>query len=173
MSIDELGATVSPPEGQRPAVPWDEVEAMLGSALPRDYKELVETYGPGSFWGFIHVFQVDGQYPALDLVGQVSVNLDALKYLRDRGEVVPYDIEGDASLLSCGRTDNGDIIYWVRERSIDPDDWVIAVNAARDDRWFEYSGGITSFLSKVMTRALTVPVFPEALSGRRPSFQPY
>jgi len=173
VSVAELSAIAPHPEGVRASIQWDVVQAALGTTLPDDYKELAELYGPGSFWGFIHLFQADDKYPALELVGQAAVNLEGLTYLQSRGEVIPYRIEGSESLLSCGRTDNGDVIYWVRERSLSPDGWTIAINAARDDRWFEYSGGIADFLLAIMAKILSVPIFPSALSRRAPSFQPY
>ncbi|MER8073267.1 hypothetical protein ABTZ59_33930 [Streptomyces sp. NPDC094034] len=42
---------------QRPDVDWAEVESRLGTALPSDYKRMVETFGEGAFDGFLDLNQ--------------------------------------------------------------------------------------------------------------------
>ncbi|MEU9860780.1 SMI1/KNR4 family protein [Streptomyces sp. NPDC047971] len=42
---------------QRPDVDWAEVQARLGTALPSDYKRMVETFGRGSFDGYLDLNQ--------------------------------------------------------------------------------------------------------------------
>ncbi|MFE9644848.1 SMI1/KNR4 family protein [Streptomyces sp. NPDC006365] len=42
---------------QRPDVDWTEVEARLGTALPSDYKRMVETFGEGAFDGYLDLSQ--------------------------------------------------------------------------------------------------------------------
>ncbi|MFJ9585866.1 SMI1/KNR4 family protein [Streptomyces acidicola] len=50
---------------QRPDVDWAEVESRLGTALPSDYKRMVETFGEGAFDGFLDL----NQEPGTDLRG--------------------------------------------------------------------------------------------------------
>ncbi|MBC2905501.1 SMI1/KNR4 family protein [Streptomyces cupreus] len=42
---------------QRPDVDWAEVESRLGTALPSDYKRMVETFGEGAFDGWLGLIQ--------------------------------------------------------------------------------------------------------------------
>lgn len=42
---------------QRPDVDWAEVESRLGTALPSDYRRMVETFGEGAFDGFLDLNQ--------------------------------------------------------------------------------------------------------------------
>ncbi|EKX68226.1 hypothetical protein Sipo8835_43815 [Streptomyces ipomoeae] len=42
---------------QRPDVDWAEVESRLGTALPSDYKGMVETFGEGAFDGILDLHQ--------------------------------------------------------------------------------------------------------------------
>jgi hypothetical protein len=42
---------------QRPDVDWVEVESRLGTALPSDYKRMVETFGEGAFDGYLTLYQ--------------------------------------------------------------------------------------------------------------------
>ncbi|MFE7595540.1 SMI1/KNR4 family protein [Streptomyces sp. NPDC057494] len=50
---------------QRPDVDWAEVESRLGTALPSDYKRMVETFGTGAFDGYLDL----NQEPWTDLIG--------------------------------------------------------------------------------------------------------
>ncbi|MET7288972.1 hypothetical protein [Streptomyces sp. NPDC005573] len=48
-ALDDL-VRICPPPGRPPsAVDWTTTEDTLGTALPADYKRLVETYGEGVF----------------------------------------------------------------------------------------------------------------------------
>ncbi|MFF3907888.1 hypothetical protein ACFYZJ_18295 [Streptomyces sp. NPDC001848] len=42
---------------QQPDVGWAEMESRLGTALPRDYKRMVETFGVGAFDGYLDLNQ--------------------------------------------------------------------------------------------------------------------
>ncbi|MFJ9576268.1 hypothetical protein ACIRQF_07785 [Streptomyces sp. NPDC101191] len=42
---------------QRPDMDWAEMESRLGTALPSDYKRMVETFGEGAFDGFLGLNQ--------------------------------------------------------------------------------------------------------------------
>ncbi|MEU8975904.1 hypothetical protein AB0D11_43130 [Streptomyces monashensis] len=42
---------------QRPDVDWAEVESRLGTALPSDYKRMVETFGVGAFDAYLDLSQ--------------------------------------------------------------------------------------------------------------------
>ncbi|MFE3647363.1 hypothetical protein [Streptomyces sp. NPDC057579] len=42
---------------RRPDVDWTEVESRLGTALPSDYKRMVETFGAGAFDGYLDLDQ--------------------------------------------------------------------------------------------------------------------
>ncbi|MFJ8605665.1 hypothetical protein ACIRH0_00460 [Streptomyces sp. NPDC093675] len=42
---------------QRPDMDWTEVESRLGTALPSDYKCMVETFGEGAFDGYLDLNQ--------------------------------------------------------------------------------------------------------------------
>ncbi|SFX79202.1 recombinase family protein [Streptomyces atratus] len=50
------------------AVDWATVESRLGTALPRDYKELVERFGYGDFDDYLGLLVPDGPPGSLDLV---------------------------------------------------------------------------------------------------------
>ncbi|MGW4567902.1 hypothetical protein ACWEN3_37840 [Streptomyces sp. NPDC004561] len=51
---------------RRPDVDWAEVESGLGTALPSDYKRMVETFGEGSFDGYLDLNQEPGTHLGQD-----------------------------------------------------------------------------------------------------------
>ena len=61
--LDKLTRIVPPPETPSMATgDWNEVESMLGTQLPRDYKDFIHLYGSGDFNRAVWV------YNALDFV---------------------------------------------------------------------------------------------------------
>lgn len=48
-ALDALVGLCSPPTQPPSQVDWTQVEAALGTALPTDYKHIVQTYGSGLF----------------------------------------------------------------------------------------------------------------------------
>ncbi|MCX5388727.1 SMI1/KNR4 family protein [Streptomyces sp. NBC_00094] len=88
---------------QRPDVDWAEVEARLGTALPGDYKRMVETFGAGAFDGYLDL----NQEPWTDL--------------REDGLLIWAGTEHED--LYCWRVDGDDPDRWpVAVRSFDGED---------------------------------------------------
>ncbi|MEU9109126.1 hypothetical protein AB0D54_33330 [Streptomyces xanthophaeus] len=94
-------AWTSPP--QRPDVDWAQIEAELGTCLPRDYKRMVETFGEGAFDGFL------------------SLNQRPWTHLREDG------------LLIWGSTEHENLYCWQTDGSPDPDRWPVAIRTSDDD----------------------------------------
>jgi hypothetical protein len=172
--LDDLIRLVPPPMRPRPrSVDWVAVEQRLGHSLPDDYKALVVAYGPGRFAQFIHIYQPHNATEAVDLESQINSARWALEYLRQTGESIPYATNENTGLVAIGRTDNGDVLYLVRRPIDDPNGWIVTVNEARGDTWDEFDGGITSFLTEVLSGRRRVVVFPDGFAGERPRFEPY
>ncbi|GAA3368815.1 hypothetical protein GCM10020367_08690 [Streptomyces sannanensis] len=57
--------------GPRPAVDWSAAEAALGTALPSDYKEIVDLFGEGSFDEYV------------DLLVPGAVGMDLVKWVEN------------------------------------------------------------------------------------------
>ncbi|MDX1876085.1 hypothetical protein SBI67_28530 [Mycolicibacterium sp. 120266] len=153
--IKDLAARVRP-ECTVTQRDWARLYRHLGFVTPRDYEQIVDTYGAGEFDEFLLVLdpQNDNQY--LDLKSQVNVRRQALLGLTS--EVIPYSIE---SLTACAYTNNGDVIYWITDRSVNPDDWTVTINAARDNEWDEFDGTLLDLLVGLFTRTHVSPFFPE------------
>ncbi|MFF0746708.1 SMI1/KNR4 family protein [Streptomyces sp. NPDC004111] len=88
---------------QRPGLDWAEVESRLGTALPSDYKRMVETFGEGAFDAF------------LDLIQEPWTNLE------EDGLLIWAGTEHED--LYCWRTEGQDPDRWpVVVRSFDGED---------------------------------------------------
>lgn len=168
-SADLLRIAPPPQRSPRPPV-WVEVEAQIGSPLPQDYKWLVDTYGPGSFDGFIHVFQPSVPALPIQLEHQHERSTSTLETLRDRGERIPYPT---ARLRPFARTDNGDTCYWLCLPEKQPDAWQVVVNEPRGTRWWHFDGGAVAFLVAVLSGEHLVEMFPDDFPDSEPTFQTY
>lgn len=165
-----LRRLVPPPDGPIRQVDWQSVEERLGMHLPEDYKWIVESYGPGSFDGFIHVFQPGHEATAIRLEHQVDRARQILSQLRQRGEIMPHD---PSELVACGRTDNGDSVYWRGVSNADPQTWTIVVNEPRGTRWSSFDGPLAEFLRSVLSGDHAVGVFPDDFPSNVPRFASY
>lgn len=97
---------------QQPDVDWAEVESRLGTALPNDYKRMVETFGEGAFDGY------------LDLNQEPWTDLSEVRLLIWAGT--------EHEDLYCWRTDGDDPDRWpVVVRSFDGEDSPLRLHGRR------------------------------------------
>lgn len=137
---------------------WQHLEGELGFGLPRDYREIVESYGPGMFSDFIFLFEPIPDNPHIYIGTQNQLAIDALRYLQERGdEEIPYQLTPFPEIVGCGRTVNGDMLYWRTRELDDPETWTIVGNEARGPDWFEYEGGLDSFLTACISGEYEFP----------------
>ncbi len=171
-AINDLKARREAAAPPLPELTWTDIERRLGLRLPLDYKRLVETYGQGSFDGFLWVLQPSESNQNLDLLGQRRARLDALRALRDSGEEVPFGVEETGGeLVPWAISDNGDVCYWVLSASDDPDEWVVTVNEARGPRWETFDLSASEFLVTVLSGSLRVGFFPDDFPSDSPDFE--
>lgn len=174
MSIRRLREVIAPPsQSSGREYSWETIEGDLQFPLPTDYKELVETYGAGSFGDFLHIYQPNSPWEQLDLKQQAEGELWALRELAEDGEDIPYQLADPAELISFGRNENGDPLFWHRAPGSDPDTWTVVVKEARGDEWFSFDGGVTDFLCAALTREVRVTVFPRDFPPGTPEFTSY
>ncbi|MFB7779288.1 SMI1/KNR4 family protein [Streptomyces bauhiniae] len=146
------------------------MELELGFRLPRDYRELVDKYGPGSYAQFIHVFQPRSSFPAVDIRVAPTEILETLRFVEAQGFPFPGALN---SLFPIGVTDNGNYIFWRMDPRQFPEAWEIVVNEPRGDRWDFFNGNLTSFLGAVLSGTRRVPMFPGDLLEGQVSFETY
>lgn len=168
---DDLARVVEPPRRSLAAsVDWAALEARIGTALPSDYRWLVEHYGPGSFDEFLHVFQPVATHEAIRLEHVIEGASWTLDQIRESGEVIPFSNE---ELLPVAQTDNGDSVYWLRRPNDDPEQWTIVVNEPRGPEWVSFDGGLVAFLAAVLGGSFVASIFPDDFPSEEPVFEPY
>ena len=173
MAIEDLMDIMPPPE-----VPidshggsWASVESAIGTVLPADYKAFIEKYGSGRINSFIWIFNPFSNHPQINLVNQVSVQLNVLKELvQDFGEECPYALfPENGGLLPVGITDNGDVIHWLTKGK--PADWKIVVNEGRGPKYEEFDSDLTTFLRKILMREIRCSIFSQHFPQGTPYFE--
>lgn len=162
-----------PPAGLSRQIDWRGVEGRIGTSLPADYKEMVQTYGPGAFGNFIYILQPDSNNHNIDLEHRGAMAIEALRVLQaDRsgnpyggGEELPYRLGGSPEIIPWAITDNGDVCYWVTRQSSGPDGWRVAVNEGSAPEWEEFDGSSTEFLLAVLSGDYVSDIFPDDFPG--------
>ncbi|AMU55107.1 Uncharacterised protein [Mycobacteroides abscessus subsp. abscessus] len=163
-SIEEFAVLVTPP-GHVEQKDWLAVNRELGFETPGDYQLIIDHYGRGSFDDFLYVMQPLNDNKFLDLASQIAANHEMLHALTN--ETIPYPVE---SLFKCASTDNGDSIYWLTDKSSEPNEWPIVINAARDDRWEEFDGTLLEFLVAIFSKSYVCPIFPDDFPAQDGSY---
>ena len=92
MSIADLKAVLPPPaalsELGRPDQ-WNDVEQQLGTRLPDDYKDYINSYGTGMISSYLVVYNAFSAFPTVNLLQQSMAVLGAYEEMR-RYRKVPF-----------------------------------------------------------------------------------
>jgi hypothetical protein len=170
MSIQEVYSILPGPHNVARFEEWESLEQRIGTALPADYKNFVDSYGSGYIGQFLIVFCPGLENKNIDLENKLEQIKDVLLQLKMAGEKIPYPIfPEEGGVFPFAQTDNGDFIYW--ETKGDPDDWPVVVNEARGARWESFGLSMTDFLARILSRRLKCKIFPDDFPPRRPKFE--
>ena len=115
-------------------VDWTSVEERLGTALPGDYKQLVERFGYGAFDGCLDLLPPDGPRGSLDLV---EFNEWWARWAVVNGDSSwePYRLyPSPGGPLQWASTEQKTSFYWLTEGP-DPDRWPILVTDVGPADW--------------------------------------
>ncbi|MFF9066503.1 SMI1/KNR4 family protein [Streptomyces sp. NPDC014891] len=151
--VEQLTHLVPPPAERRPRA-WPEVEARLGSALPEDFKDLVDTYGGGVFDETIWILEPDCADPDHDLLVMKEERAEVLARLWEIGpEPRPERLEADgAGLLPFAYIEGtGAYLYWLTGEDARPEDWTVLANAGRGPEWEYHPVPGARFILSVLT----------------------
>ncbi|MEV5786789.1 SMI1/KNR4 family protein [Streptomyces sp. NPDC052287] len=159
--FDDLVSHVPPPS--RPlwaSGDWNKVESVLGLELPTDFKQLVGAYGAYHFAGFLTPLTPFGGRDLL--VGPAKRLLDQERGFRDSNpEACPYPFYPEpGGLLPWARTDNGDNVCWLTDRT--PDEWTVVCWNPRGWYYDAHPVGAVEFLAGWLSGHLSTTVFPDA-----------
>lgn len=166
-AVDALVALVGPDRRQPPPVDWPSVQRAVGSALPVDYRMLVELTGSVYAGGFLGMFAPGHRNPNLDLLVQIGARLGALQELKRAfgDEACPYPLWFEpGGLLPWGASDNGDVLYWRTQGH--PDQWTVVVGEARGPAFEEFPLPASDFLHAFVEGRLECSIFPAGAAGK-------
>ncbi|MEU8135802.1 SMI1/KNR4 family protein [Streptodolium elevatio] len=128
---------------------WVELESALGTRLPSDYKEILETYPRLVVDDFIRLLDPDSKSWSLRPVEANQSNSAWLADMRsdeDFADEFPYPAFPDRNgVLLWGNTTNGDYCYWLAVG--DPESWTVVVSRHKGSTWTRHPCGVAEFLS--------------------------
>ena len=162
MSIVELQALVPPPPSpQETGVDhdWSAVETQLHTALPDDYKALIQTYGTGGFNEFIYVLN---PFAANRYRNLFALKDDILSAYRTLQQNFPDEYPEPAypepgGLLPWARCDIGDEFFWRTAGA--PNTWTV-VAIMDDTNQYHYELSATEFLARLLSNRLEPTCYP-------------
>jgi hypothetical protein len=134
-------------------VDWTAVETRLATALPGDYKELVERFGYGAFDGYLRLLLPDGPPGSLHIVEfnefwARSAGADG------SGPWEPYRrYPAPGGLLQWASTEQRTSFFWLTEGD-DPDRWPILVTEDDYTAWHRFDGSTAEFVHRMLTDPL-------------------
>lgn len=169
MTIEALIAVAQPPIEPVDAFngPWEPIEAVFGTPLPQDFKDLARRYGAGTFLEILQVHMPSSPEPGMDLIWQARNIRAGLLQLGDLEEPLWPDPEG---LIPFGQTDYSDFLFW-RPRG-PPDSWPIVIWGRGLQEFETIDCGLTDFLTGLATGEIETENLPDDLASCPIIFQP-
>ncbi|MEV6319248.1 SMI1/KNR4 family protein [Streptomyces sp. NPDC051776] len=151
---------------------WSLVENELGTALPQDYKELIDTYGGGLFDGVLWLLEPGCANKHYDILTEAEERTEAFELLWSHGEAKPPELEREGTrLIPWASTENGEFLYWLARPGEEPDDWTVMANEGRGPEWEHHNMTCVSFLLSALTGEVTSEIIWE-LPAADHSFRP-
>lgn len=117
-----LRALIGKPATRPSAVDWERMQAGLGFRLPADYREFIDTYGPGTF-GDIRV-TAPGAPAEVDMLALMARKYKQVRGIAQIGITPPFCPEPGGTVC-WGETAEGWVCGWA-PTSPDPDEWTVA-----------------------------------------------
>lgn len=150
---------------------WGRVEKTIGSKLPSDYKNYINVFGTGCLANFFWVFNPFTENTNLNLLHQVTAQLDAISVLKEEfDEICPYPIyPALGGLLPWGITDNGNVLFWLT--CGEPDLWHVAISSARGSEYEEFEATMTGFLCDLVFGFISSKLVPSELFIQNSAFK--
>jgi hypothetical protein len=134
---EHLGA---PPAKVRP-VDWGQVRSRLGMGLPADYREFIDTYGPGRL-GDLRIM-APGAPDDWDLFALLQRKYGQVRYLERNSAGDPPFHPEPGGTISWGETADGWTCCWAPGEA-DPDAWnVVVLYPTPNLRGYSLIGGVS------------------------------
>ncbi|WP_228022556.1 hypothetical protein [Streptomyces acidicola] len=134
-------------------VDWTAVETRLGTALPGDYKRLVELFGYGAFDDYLQLLLAGGPPGSLDIV-EFNEFWARTAATDGDGPWEPYGLyPAPGGLLQWASTEQRTSFYWLTEDA-DPNRWPILVTDDAYTNWDRFDGSTAAFIHRLLTDPL-------------------
>ncbi|MCX4823585.1 SMI1/KNR4 family protein [Streptomyces sp. NBC_01142] len=131
-------------------VDWAAVETRIGTALPGDYKRLVEVFGHGAFDGYLQFHVPNADFKSDDIVLHTEW-LGEWATTHRSGLWEPYEVYPvPGGLLEWAGSEQADQFYWLTEDP-DPDRWPILVKEDIPDSWQRFDETTAEFVYRMLT----------------------
>lgn len=166
---------LAPPGAAPEPTDWQSVEERLGHPLPRDYKELVDTYGQGRFDGHILLLAPEDTRAGRGLVTSNDGYTEELEDRWDMHEEWPEEVveeEGTKLVVWAQTKDAGDLTWLVRPGR-PADAWTVMVFIDDVTEWEHYETTATAFLADLLSGRVTSEILSSELSTDQHTFQPF
>lgn len=154
MSLPKLKKLVRPPKNPvNTGTPkfWADYEKKIGTALPSDYKQFIDTYGSGDFAQFYSIFNPFESEAVLSQMDEIKQ--DYREGHDDNEERYPFPVFPEpGGILPWGVDTNGNDYFWLTKGG--PDDWTVLAHEVRGDGAIEHPCGMTEFLLKVLKKEI-------------------
>ncbi|MFJ9806555.1 SMI1/KNR4 family protein [Streptomyces wuyuanensis] len=160
-AVERLTELVPPP-GPRRSRDWPAAEQELGTPLPADYRELVETYGGGVFDETIWLLDPACPDDDYNLLAATTERTDVLANLW-KTEPLPAQLQtaGARVIPWAYIEDSGAYLYWLAQPGQKPDEWTVMLNEGRGPQWEHHNTPCASFLLAVLTGQAETDYFPD------------
>ncbi|MFF3113561.1 hypothetical protein ACFVSN_30750 [Kitasatospora sp. NPDC057904] len=153
-----LAVVTGRPRSREWPVDWPSAEARLGTALPADYRDLAEYFGPGTFAGFLNVFLPgpppgsDAPFPNVPCLVRNAGRLAELTADLDIADVYyPHGLHpAPGGLLQWASSEQADQFYWLTEGA-DPNRWPVIAHSEDGDLQARFDGSTTEFIHRLLT----------------------
>ncbi|WP_037617505.1 SMI1/KNR4 family protein [Streptomyces aureus] len=142
---------------------WAAVERRLGTSLPDDYKDLVETYGGGVFDETVWLLDPECPDEDYNLLSQHTARAEILADLwRTEAKPTALQDEAEAQVVPWAYVeDSGAYLYWLRRPSQKPEEWTVLLNEGRGPEWESHAESCATFLLAVLTGEARTEYFPD------------
>ncbi|MGW2782531.1 SMI1/KNR4 family protein [Streptomyces populi] len=161
--LTEILSPGTPPRSRDRAA----VEQKLGTPLPEDYKDLVETYGGGVFDETVRLLDPECPDEDHNLLAQHTARAEILAGLwRTEAKPAALRNEAEAQVVPWAYVeDSGAHLYWLRRPSQRPEEWTVLLNEGRGPGWESHADSCAAFLLAVLTGEAETEYFPGLPSG--------
>ncbi|MFD7556165.1 SMI1/KNR4 family protein [Streptomyces sp. NPDC059835] len=169
-AVDALVRLCPPPADPPPAVDWAKTERALGTALPADYKQLVEAYGDGIFGDTIWLLVPDSADGDCDLLAQWAERDEILAELWEFEEKPAVLLEAGARVVPWAFEEGtGAFLYWGVRPDRQPHEWTVLYNEGRGPLWEHHETGCSAFLLAVLTGTAQTEYFGSLYEEPKPT----